>query len=88
MSQHLTSPMWMPCWRLSAPSVRRLSASCCGAARMCDACETRWDAAYRINAIGPRNLAIAAAEVDAKLIHVSTDYAVRRKRDETVYGIR
>ena len=39
-----------------------------------DACETQWDAAYRINAIGPRNLAIAAAEVDAKLIHVSTDY--------------
>lgn len=46
----------------------------CAAHTNVDACETQWDAAYRINAIGPRNLAIAAAEVDAKLIHVSTDY--------------
>lgn len=42
----------------------------CAAHTNVDACETQWDAAYRINAIGPRNLAIAAAEVDAKLIHV------------------
>lgn len=46
----------------------------CAAHTNVDACENEWDAAYRINAIGPRNLAIAAAEVDAKLIHVSTDY--------------
>lgn len=46
----------------------------CAAHTNVDACETQWDAAYRINAIGPRNLAIAANEVDAKLIHVSTDY--------------
>lgn len=46
----------------------------CAAHTNVDACETQWDAAYRINAIGPRNLAIAADEVDAKLIHVSTDY--------------
>lgn len=46
----------------------------CAAHTNVDACETQWDAAYRINAIGPRNLAIAAAAVDAKLIHVSTDY--------------
>ena len=30
--------------------------------------------AYKINAIGPRNLSIAANEVNAKMIHVSTDY--------------
>ncbi len=30
--------------------------------------------AGRINAIGPRNLAIAAQKLDAKLIHISTDY--------------
>lgn len=46
----------------------------CAAHTNVDACEKQWDAAYRINAIGPRNLSIAANEVDAKLIHVSTDY--------------
>ena len=39
-----------------------------------DVCETDIDNAYRINAIGPRNLSIAASEVNAKLIHISTDY--------------
>lgn len=46
----------------------------CAAHTNVDACEQQWDAAYRINAIGPRNLSIAANEADAKLIHVSTDY--------------
>ncbi len=46
----------------------------CAAHTNVDACEKEWDAAYRINAIGPRNLSIAAAKVGAKLIHVSTDY--------------
>ncbi len=46
----------------------------CAAHTNVDACETQWDAAYRINAIGPRNLSIAAAKTGAKLIHVSTDY--------------
>lgn len=46
----------------------------CAAHTNVDACEKQWDAAYRINAIGPRNLSIAANEVDAKLVHVSTDY--------------
>ena len=46
----------------------------CAAHTNVDACETQWDLAYQINAIGPRNLSIAASAVDAKLIHVSTDY--------------
>ena len=46
----------------------------CAAHTNVDACEKEWDAAYRINAIGPRNLSIAAAKTDAKMIHVSTDY--------------
>ena len=46
----------------------------CAAHTNVDACETQWDTAYRINAIGPRNLSIAAAQVGAKMIHVSTDY--------------
>lgn len=46
----------------------------CAAHTAVDLCEQQWDSAYRINAIGPRNLSIAAAEINAKLIHVSTDY--------------
>lgn len=46
----------------------------CAAHTNVDACEEQWDAAYRINAIGPRNLSIAASETGAKMIHVSTDY--------------
>ncbi len=46
----------------------------CAAHTNVDACEQQWDLAYQINAVGPRNLSIAAREVDAKLIHVSTDY--------------
>lgn len=46
----------------------------CAAHTGVDACETQEDNAYRINAIGPRNLSIAATEVDAKMIHISTDY--------------
>lgn len=46
----------------------------CAAHTAVDLCEQQWDSAYRINAIGPRNLSIAASEADAKLIHVSTDY--------------
>ncbi len=46
----------------------------CAAHTNVDKCEEQWDLAYKINALGPRNLSIAAREVDAKIIHVSTDY--------------
>lgn len=46
----------------------------CAAHTNVDKCEEQWDLAYKINAIGPRNLSIAATEAGAKLIHVSTDY--------------
>ena len=46
----------------------------CAAHTAVDLCEQQWDSAYKINAIGPRNLSIAASDIDAKLIHVSTDY--------------
>jgi len=39
-----------------------------------DACETEPDAAYRANAVGPGNLALAARRCGATLLHVSTDY--------------
>lgn len=46
----------------------------CAAHTNVDKCEEQWDLAYKINAIGPRNLSIAAKAVDAKMVHVSTDY--------------
>lgn len=46
----------------------------CAAHTAVDLCESQQDAAYRINAIGPRNLSIAASKVGAKMVHVSTDY--------------
>ncbi len=46
----------------------------CAAHTNVDKCEEQWDLAYKINAIGPRNLSIAATETGAKLVHISTDY--------------
>lgn len=46
----------------------------CAAHTNVDKCEEQWDLAYQINAIGARNLSIGAADVGAKLMHVSTDY--------------
>ncbi len=46
----------------------------CAAYTAVDKCETDGDSAYKINAIGPRNLAIAAKRNHAKIMHVSTDY--------------
>lgn len=46
----------------------------CAAHTNVDGCEKDFDNAYRINAIGPRNLSIAAKSVGAKMVHISTDY--------------
>ena len=46
----------------------------CAAHTGVDACEKEEDLAFRINALGARNLSIAAGETGAKLMHVSTDY--------------
>lgn len=46
----------------------------CAAHTGVDACQEQWDLAYRINALGARNMAIAASKVGAKLMHISTDY--------------
>ena len=69
----------------------------CAAHTAVDQCEEDIENAYRINAIGPKNLAIACEEVGAKLVQVSTDYVFdgenplpRREDDPTgpqsVYG--
>ena len=46
----------------------------CAAYTAVDACETNQDIAFKVNVIGPRNLAIAADAVGAKTVHISTDY--------------
>ena len=46
----------------------------CAAHTAVDLCEKEENRAFLINAIGPRNLAIAANSIDATIVHVSTDY--------------
>ena len=46
----------------------------CAAYTNVDGCEANHDAAYKANALGPRNLAQAAEKMGARLVHVSTDY--------------
>ncbi len=46
----------------------------CAAWTKVDAAETQRDDAFRINAEGPRLLALACAAADVTLVHISTDY--------------
>lgn len=57
----------------------------CAAYTAVDACETNQDIAFKVNTIGPRNLAIAARETGAKLLHVSTDYVFDGTKETPYY---
>lgn len=46
----------------------------CAAYTDVDGCETERETAFRVNALGARNLAVAAHEAGAALLHMSTDY--------------
>ena len=70
----------------------------CAAYTAVDACETNKDLAFKVNTLGARNLAIAAQSVDARLVHISTDYIFDGTKStpymeydepnpKTVYGI-
>ena len=45
-------------------------------------CEKEPLKAYEVNAVGPRNLAVVAGQLDAVLIHVSTDYVFDGSKKE------
>ena len=53
----------------------------CAAYTNVDGCETNHDAAYKANALGPRNLAQAAEKMGSRLVHVSTDYVFSGKEN-------
>lgn len=46
----------------------------CSAFTDVDACETEKELSIKVNALGPKNLAIICSNLDIKLIHISTDY--------------
>lgn len=46
----------------------------CAAYTAVDAAETDIEGAYRVNAVGTRNMALAAEQIGAKLVYISTDY--------------
>ncbi len=52
----------------------------CAAYTAVDACETERSLAWKVNAEGPRNLAMAARKMNSRLIHISTDYVFDGKR--------
>lgn len=46
----------------------------CAAMTNVDGCEGNEEAAYKVNALGPKNLALACERHGVRLVHVSTDY--------------
>lgn len=46
----------------------------CAAMTNVDGCEQLSESALKVNAVGPRNLAVGCKKTGAKLVHISTDY--------------
>ena len=46
----------------------------CAAMTNVDGCESDYETAFKVNALGVKNLAVCAENIGAKFIHVSTDY--------------
>ena len=53
----------------------------CAAYTDVDGCEDNIKTAYLVNALGPRNIAIASEEVKSKFFHISTDYVFDGEED-------
>lgn len=56
----------------------------CSALTDVDLCEVEKDKAYRVNALGPKNLAVVSEKYNIHLIHISTDYVFDGEK-ETPY---
>lgn len=54
----------------------------CAAYTNVDGCETEIDIAYKVNAVAPRNIAVAANNINAKFLHISTDYVFDGETDK------
>lgn len=62
----------------------------CAAYTDVNGCESESAAAYAVNALGARNLAIAAEMCGAEIVHISTDYVFdgqKREKPYTVYDL-
>lgn len=59
----------------------------CAAYTAVDKAEEDIELAEKVNALGPKNLAIAAKNNDATLIHISTDYVFNGELDTTKFYI-
>ena len=57
----------------------------CAAFTRVDDCETKKEPAWRVNVEGARNLAAAAGNRGARLIHISTDYVFDGKKQVPEY---
>ena len=53
----------------------------CAAWTEVDACEADPERAFRVNAVGARNVAVAARRANARMVHISTDYVFRGDRE-------
>ena len=56
----------------------------CAAYTAVDNAESNLELAEKINALGPKNLAIASKEINAILVHISTDYVFKGDLDTTL----
>ena len=56
----------------------------CAAHTAVDKCETDIDNAYKINAIGPKNLSTAAYSIGAEIVQISTDYVFDGESTEPI----